>query len=211
MNDPRTSHGLFVPSAKPATVAVSAPVTAWVDPWPESSYSVAFREAIAAMESGGNYGAFNAAGQALGRYQMQPPALRDAGFLNAAQQWIGTLGVMDESAFLANPQAQEYALAELLRAKARQLAAYPYTYKYLGQKVLGKKNEFLVTESGLLAAAHRQGARLVSDYIRNLADHGWVSGWARPADQDIAKTYDRIETRLRTFERIPLWKETPWR
>jgi hypothetical protein len=46
------------------------------------------------MESGGNYGAFNAAGQALGRYQMQPPALRDAGFLNAAQQWIGTLGVI---------------------------------------------------------------------------------------------------------------------
>lgn len=53
---------------------------------------------------------------------------------------------------------------------------------------------FLVTRAGIIAAAHREGARRTADYLERVKANGLTSKGLRLKPEDLP-----IETRLRTF------------
>lgn len=115
-------------------------------PFLGSSY-VGFKEALAFKESSGNYFSTNTLGY-LGKYQFG----------------IGTLqlmGVYDASSFLNNPELQEKAFqTNIARNKwilRRDIERFDG--KWIGGVV--------VTESGMLAAAHLAGPGNVKKYLRS--------------------------------------------
>lgn len=61
-----------------------------------------------------------------------------------------------------------------------------------------KYNE--VRESGLLAAAHRQGKDNVKKYLDFQKDKSWKSDFSKEENPDIRKIYEQVETRLRLFQ-----------
>ncbi len=123
--------------------------------YPELGKSyVGFKEALAFKESRGDYGVVNQFGY-MGKYQFG----------------IGTLamiGIKNKNTFLNNPELQEKAFyANLSRNKwilRRDLKWF-----------VGKRmNGIVVTESGVLAAAHLAGPGAVKKYLRS----GGVDGFA---------------------------------
>ena len=103
-----------------------------------------FKEALAFSESSGNYFAINRFGY-KGRYQLGRSALT----------W---LGIRNHSRFLNSPLLQEKAFETLLSRNKYVLRDY---LGFVGQKIGG----VLITESGLLAAAHLGGAGNVMRYL----------------------------------------------
>lgn len=188
-----------------------APAGAWQDPYPASRISPAFREAIAAREArgvpGGGYEAYNQGSRALGRYQLKPNAQEAAGLRNADGSWNANnrFGVRTPEEFLANPVAQEQALQAYLNDNARQLERNG-SMSQVGQTIVGVSGRtFAVTESGLAAAAHREGAPTVGRYIAFMQRHGWRNSHAalRGLPQGLRESFLHIETRLREFEHVP--------
>lgn len=59
-----------------------------------------------------------------------------------------------------------------------------------------------MTEDGLLAAAHRAGARRVKRYLEHKAAHGWSANLTDTADKDDVPMFKAIETRLREFQDV---------
>ena len=179
-----------------------APHRAW-----EGQPNEVWRQQIAREESnrdGGDqgYGLRNPSTGALGRYQMLRPALTDAGWWDQeTRQWTATAeahGVRSDTDFLNNPAAQEEAFTAVMRSNQRQLRAYGAD-RYVGQRITGMDGEPLtVTESGLAAAAHREGARAVRDYLRHRA-----AGLPRPQSvrgrRGQLSSFNEIERRLRAF------------
>lgn len=108
---------------------------------------VGFKEALAFRESRGDYFITNYLGY-LGKYQFGASTLR-------------MLGVYNKSLFLNNPKLQEKAfIANIARNK--------WILRKDIKKYVGKKfNGVLVTESGILAAAHLGGAGNVKKYLRS--------------------------------------------
>jgi len=108
---------------------------------------VGFKEALAFKESSGNYFVTNYLGY-LGKYQFGVSTLK-------------LLGVYNKSLFLNNPRLQEKAfIANIARNK---WILRKDIKQYVGQKF----NGVLVTESGVLAAAHLGGAGNVKKYLRS--------------------------------------------
>ena len=108
----------------------------------------AFLDAIGFQESGNRYDVVNRFGY-MGKYQFGKSTLK-------------TLKIKaNKKAFLNSPDLQEFAMLELLKFNKKRLQKY--IDKYEGEVVHG----VLVTESGLLAAAHLGGAGSVNKWFRS--------------------------------------------
>ena len=141
---------------------------------------------------------------ALGRYQMTRSALRDIGMLDENQQWTGKYGVHGKREFLTNPDAQEAALADYTEKLEDYLESNGHSFDdHRGQVITGLEGEIPITRSGLIAAAHREGAEAVSVYLDTLKSKNWYSRGALPTDPEEAKKFRAIETRLREFQDVP--------
>ena len=129
-----------------------------------------FLNDLGARESGGNYKAFNRYGYA-GKYQMGEMALVDAGYYikpnrkynnDWSGKFLGKDGVNSIQDFLNNPQAQENAQIIYKKKQWTYLKATGAD-KYIGKII----NGFIITPSGLLAAAHLKGAGSVIKYLKS--------------------------------------------
>lgn len=113
-----------------------------------------FLETLGFRESGNNYDIVNQYGY-MGKYQFGPIALRDIGFYDNNNNWTEKAkeyGVWSKETFLNNPEAQESAIRMLLKNNWRYATNYSLL-DYIGIEM----NGVLITESGLLAAAHLIG------------------------------------------------------
>ena len=108
---------------------------------------VAFKEAIAFKESQGNYAAVNTLGY-LGKYQFGVTTLELLGIKNP--DIFLKSPVLQEKAFLANTKRNKWVLRRDIK-------------RFAGKKIEG----ILVTESGILAAAHLAGPGNVKRYLRS--------------------------------------------
>lgn len=108
---------------------------------------IGFKEALGFNESTGNYASINKYGY-LGKYQF-------------AAATLSLIGVHNPSAFLQNAALQERAfIAHTARNKwilRRDIK------RFVGKRIQG----VLITESGILAAAHLAGAGNVKKYLRS--------------------------------------------
>lgn len=107
----------------------------------------AFLGELGHYESSNDYQKVNRLGY-MGRYQFGKKTLRAIGIKASRQE------------FLSSPSLQEHAMEKLLEANYKSLKRY--INKYEGQILHG----VLVTESGVLAAAHLGGAGNVSKWFR---------------------------------------------
>ncbi len=118
---------------------------------------IGFKEALAVRESQGDYKVVNSYGY-MGKYQFGKETLKIMGIKNTKQ-------------FLKDPVLQEKAFVALLQKNKwilrREIA------KYEG-KVIGG---VLITESGLLAAAHLGGAGAVQDFLRSNGTQSFKDGY----------------------------------
>jgi hypothetical protein len=182
------------------------PARAW-----EGQPNQAWREQIAAEETrrtDGDLG-YGMRGQpgsgALGRYQMLRNPLADAGWRDRVTGvWTDrarAAGVANDADFLANPAAQEAALNDVLRRNEVQLRANG-AMRFVGQQVAGLRGGLVpITEAGLAAAAHREGAQAV----RNCLDHR-IARLPPPASirgRGNLSSFNEIERRLQAFARTP--------
>lgn len=97
-----------------------------------------FLDHIGMRESSGRYGIVNTYGY-LGKYQFSPVTLKNLGFR------------VSRNRFLSSPELQEQAMKKLLSSNKQSLNRY--IRKYDGTYLHG----YLITESGVLAAAHLVG------------------------------------------------------
>ncbi len=123
--------------------------------YPELGKSyVGFKEAVAFKESRGDYGVVNQFGY-MGKYQFG----------------IGTLqliGIKNKNTFLSSPELQE-------RAFYANLSRNKWILRRDLKWFTGKRmNGIVITESGVLAAAHLAGPGAVKKYLRS----GGVDGFA---------------------------------
>ena len=108
---------------------------------------VAFLDAIGHQESGNRYHVVNRFGY-MGKYQFGKSTLK-------------TIKIkVSKEAFLNSPDLQEFAMTQLLLHNKKRLQKYIDEYE--GEVV----NGVLVTESGLLAAAHLGGQGSVKKWFR---------------------------------------------
>lgn len=118
---------------------------------------VGFKEALAFKESGGDYFTVNTFGY-LGKYQFGKETLK-------------MIGIHNPNLFLNNPELQEKAfIANLERNKwilRRDIK------QFVGKRI----NGVVVTESGILAAAHLAGAGSVKKYLRSYGAVGFIDGY----------------------------------
>jgi len=106
-----------------------------------------FKQALAFKESQGKYHKVNSLGY-MGKYQF-------------AQSTLQSVGVYDSLAFIKNPKLQERAFRALLAQNKWELRG-------IIKKFDGKEfNGILITESGILAAAHLGGAGSVKKFFRS--------------------------------------------
>jgi len=107
-----------------------------------------FLEAIGFRESGNRYDVTNKWGY-MGKYQFGKSTLKGLGFKVTRKE------------FLSNPQLQEEAMIALLLHNKEKLQKYIDIFH--GKTV----NGMLITESGILAAAHLGGQGSVKRYFKN--------------------------------------------
>ena len=106
-----------------------------------------FKEAVAFKESQGRYGVVNSLGY-LGKYQFGKNTLK-------------RFKIYNTQAFLKNPKLQESAFIALC-------AVNKWILRKDIKRSVGKKiNGVVITESGILAAAHLSGAGNVKKYLRS--------------------------------------------
>ncbi|MDG2194212.1 MAG: peptidoglycan-binding protein LysM [Polaribacter sp.] len=112
---------------------------------------VGFKEALAFKESQGKYKAINTLGY-LGKYQFGKTTLERFKIYNTTR-------------FLNNPALQERAFVALCSVNKWILR------KDIKRSVGTKINGIIITESGILAAAHLSGAGNVKKYLRSGGAH----------------------------------------
>ncbi len=177
-----------------------------------------FRDAIATAEAGNipvpPWGTVNSGSKAMGRYQILPKTFVDAGLKDASGNWRAgnALGVKTDAEFLASQNAQNKAFDMIMARNDKQLKSNG-AYNHVGKDVDGLEAKFKITESGLLAAAHRQGARAVRDYLVRMRENEWNSqkGLDEIQNSDrspkeiesMEKAHKAIEQRLREFANVP--------
>lgn len=179
-----------------------APTRAW-----EGQPNQSWREQIAAEETRRTSGDFGygmrgqAGSSALGRYQILRDPLTDAGWLDPRTgSWTArarSAGVASDADFLANPAAQEAALNDVMRRNEEQLAANG-AMRFVGQQLPGLRGGSVpITEAGLAAAAHREGARAVRRYLDHRAAN--LPAPAPVAGRGDLSRFNEVERRLRAF------------
>jgi hypothetical protein len=191
------------PTVKPPAQPPAATATA-KDPWPQSPVSTTFREEIHKRESAQkNYQAVNRdnpAKPALGRYQLRPATLQDTGMKDANGNSTGKYGVASESDFLKNPLAQEKVFADALNTYQTQLRRLG-ALRSVGQRVNQPQATISITTDGLVAAAHREGAERVRQYLEHQRNNGWGSNFSGlPPEQE--RAFKEIDKRLSGFEKV---------
>jgi hypothetical protein len=76
--------------------------------------------------------------------------------------------------------------------------------KDIGTKFIGKLGKpITITQSGLMAAAHWQGAGYVDKYQKFQNGSDWKSNFSTIRDTKLREKYESIETRLRLFQNTP--------
>ncbi|MGB8706098.1 MAG: peptidoglycan-binding protein LysM [Gillisia sp.] len=108
---------------------------------------IGFKEAVAFKESQGNYKTVNQYGY-LGKYQFGKGTLKLIGIYNA-KKFLNT-PELQEAAFYANASRNKWILKRDIK-------------RFVGKKI----NGVLITESGILAAAHLAGPGSVKKYLRS--------------------------------------------
>lgn len=116
-----------------------------------------FKEALAFKESRGNYFTINTYGY-LGKYQFGEETLR-------------LIGVHNVDLFLSNPKIQEKAF--VANAKRNKWILRNYIKQYEGRIISG----VLVTESGMLAAAHLAGPGSVIKFLKTSGQRDVKDGY----------------------------------
>lgn len=171
--------------------------------------SVDYADAIARAEKSADYRAmrYTTSGTpvAFGRYQLQRDGLVDIKLMTPDGRWNPETGVRTLEDFLGNPALQDAAFEAYLETMRGYLSNVrgQNAFDHLGQRIQGLKANFLVTEGGLLAAAHREGQGNVMGYLNFQKAQGWVSDFSELSADDRG-LYQRIETRLRMFSAVPL-------
>ncbi|MDP6687881.1 MAG: hypothetical protein QF384_00125 [Alphaproteobacteria bacterium] len=160
---------------------------------------------IRQLESTQNYKVVNSDGY-KGAYQMGNPALVDAGMMVEIKpkkyKWTGKYGVNSLQDFLNNPNAQDRAVMDFLRAVKRQLKGQKkgeIANTSIGKTVQGVGGTFVITQDSLIAAAHRRGAGAVKKYLDRLQKNGWNSHIKSMAPSNLRTIQLEIETRLHGF------------
>lgn len=183
------------------------PARAWeAQPNPEWRAQIARAET---NRDSGDFG-YGMAGRpgstALGRYQVNLATLVEAGWRRESDgswtQRARNAGVTNNAAFLANPAAQEAAFNDVLRSYEDQLREKGILNRVGSLVRLVDGSTTTVTLSGLMAAAHREGADTVRRYFahrdanspRPAALPGRVRG-------DLSK-FNQVEMRLSEFATI---------
>lgn len=138
-----------------------------VIPITKSKSFIEFKEALAERESAGEYDIVNSYGY-MGKYQFGKSALK-------------TIGINDSQEFLDNPAMQEKAFVALLQINKWILRKE--ILKYQGKRVGG----VLITESGILAAAHLGGAGSVQDFLRSNGTVSFSDGYGTNVKHYIKK------------------------
>ena len=123
-----------------------APFEVYFTPSVGNSF-IGFKEAVAFKESRGKYHLVNSLGY-LGKYQFGRTTLK---FFN----------IHDTKDFLNNPELQEKAFMALCERNKWRLG------KEIKRNIGKKINGIVITESGILAAAHLAGAGSVKKYLRS--------------------------------------------
>lgn len=118
---------------------------------------------------------------------------KPAGMMDHAGNWTGKYAIHSRAEFLADPEAQEKALTDYLDDLVRQLRTNG-SFSHIGETIDGLKARFPVTRAGIIAAAHRWGARATASYLNRVRANGFTSRGMRSRPEDRP-----IETRLRTF------------
>ncbi len=118
---------------------------------------VGFKEALAFKESRGDYASVNTFGY-LGKYQFGEETLKMIGIHNPAQFLKNP--VLQEKAFIANAARNKWILRRDIK-------------NFVGKRI----NGVLVTESGILAAAHLAGPGSVKEYLRSYGLDNFADGY----------------------------------
>ncbi|MDO5977274.1 peptidoglycan-binding protein LysM [Flavivirga spongiicola] len=118
---------------------------------------VGFKEALAFKESGGDYFSVNTYGY-LGKYQFGKETLKMIGIKNAAK-------------FLKNPKLQERAF--IANAERNKWILRRDIKNFVGKRI----NGIIITESGILAAAHLGGPGNVKKYLRSYGLDNFADGY----------------------------------
>tara|TARA_Y100000034_G_scaffold123003_1_gene169198 strand:- start:2466 stop:6098 length:3633 start_codon:yes stop_codon:yes gene_type:complete len=119
------------------------------------------KDIIGQRESNGDYSAVNSLGYA-GKYQFGKMALIDTGYKDSDGNWTGKDGVTSKEQWLANHDAQEKAMDELMRRNTRALSHFGLD-EFIGKTINGTK----ITMNGALASAHLLGAKGTVEMLRS--------------------------------------------
>lgn len=118
---------------------------------------VGFKEALGFKESGGDYFTVNTLGY-LGKYQF-------------GKGTLALIGIKNTQDFLNNPRLQESAF--IANAKRNKWILRRDIKRFVGKTIDG----VLVTESGILAAAHLAGPGSVKKYLRSYGAIGFTDAY----------------------------------
>lgn len=118
---------------------------------------VGFKEALAFKESRGNYACVNTFGY-LGKYQFGKETLKLIGIHNPNNFLKDAK--LQERAFIANAQRNKWILRKDIK-------------NFVGKRI----NGVIVTESGILAAAHLAGPGSVKKYLRSYGLNNFADGY----------------------------------
>ena len=169
-------------------------------------FSEDMRTRLGDLESSGDYGAHNSENGgigALGKYQMRAGGLIDTNYLNPNYQWLGKNGIQSQDDFLNSPDKQEQALDDYMKSNYGQLKNKG-ALNYIGFPVRGVVDNFNITDTGLLAASHREGAGAVNQYLNHLEkdqNGQYYMNYDNVTNPRMNEMFKRLDTRLRTFEK----------
>lgn len=167
-------------------------------------FSEEMRNLLGEIESGNNYSKVNSEGGgfgALGKYQIRRDGFKDMGYIDRNNQWIGKNNIYSSQDYLNNEQAQEKALDDFMQVKYNQLKNNG-SHQYKNYPIKGIADDFDITDTGLLAASHREGAGAVHNYLSHLEKDQsgrYYIDYDKIQDPRIREMFKRIETRLRRF------------
>ena len=150
-------------------------------PFLDNSY-IAFKEALAYKESRGRYNAVNTFGY-LGKFQFGSSTLK-------------TLGVYNLNFFLNSPALQEKAF--LANTKRNKWKLTLEINSFVGSEI----NGVVITESGILAAAHLAGPGNVKRYLRSFGFKDFRDGYGTEISYYMRK-FAGFDTSFVTPEKKP--------
>ena len=152
-------------------------------PITKSKSFIEFKEALAERESAGEYDIVNSYGY-MGKYQFGKSALK-------------SVGIEDSKEFLNNPEMQEKAFVALLQINKWILRKE--INRYQGKRIGG----ILITESGILAAAHLGGAGSVQNFLRSNGQNSFNDGYGTSI-KHYFKKFAGYDTSIITEDKAPL-------